>query len=52
MRPNTVDYEENPVFEGCLEDNKIKFCPWLLGLENHQSKFEIIPLKYSKHLRN
>ena len=52
MRPNAVDYEENPVFVGCLKDNEIKHDTWLLGLEDNQSKLEIVPLKYSKHLRN
>ena len=52
MRPNIVHYEENPVFVGCLKDNEIKFYPWLLALEDNRSNFEIIPLKYSKHLTN
>ena len=50
MRPNIVDYEENPVFVGCFKDNEINFYPWLLALEDNRSNVEIIPLKYSKHL--
>ena len=52
MRPNTVYYEENPVFEGRLKDNEVKFCPWFLGSEDNRSKFGIILLKYSEYLRN
>ena len=44
-----VDYEENPVFVGCVKDNEI-FYLWLLALEDNRSNFEIIPLKYSNHL--
>ena len=50
MRPNIVDYEENPVLVGCLKGNEIKFYLWLVALEDNGSNFETISLKYSKHL--
>lgn len=44
MRPNIVDYEENPVFVGRLKDHEMKFLSLAAG--DNRSKFEISPLKY------